>query len=163
MNYITFYLYFAFYNQLYETQDSIFFLVLLFHGGCVICLYNKFRSHENPLFFLFLTERLWIPSGPINGGCHAWCVLHHGPAMVCGCHCPLHHSCQQPKTGIRMFSSRRTAQIPWHSGAKSYRAYDFYSYGFISLYDQYSEGNKICLYEFERRQNIIYYCLGNCT
>lgn len=136
-----------------KTQDSISFLFLLFHGGGVICLYTKFSSYENPLFFL-LTERLWVPSGSIDGGYHAWGVLHHGPAVVCGCHCPVHHSCQQLKTGIRMFSSRRTAQVSWHSGAKGYWAYDFYSYGFISLYDQYSEGNEICLYEVKRRQNI---------
>ena len=53
-----------------------------------------------------------------------------------------------------MFSSRRTTQISWHSGTKGYWAYDFYSYGLISLYDQYSEGNEICLYEFEKKLNI---------
>lgn len=107
-------------------------------------------------FFRFLTERLWVPSGPVNGRCHARRVLHHGPAMVCGCYGPLHHSCQQSETGIRVFSSRRTTQISWHSGTKGYRAHDFYSYGFISLYDQYSEGNEICTYEFEKNRLYIY-------
>lgn len=104
--------------------------------------------------FCFLTERLWVPSGSLNGGRHAWSVLHHGPAMVCGCHRPFHHSCQQPETGIRMFSSRRTTQISWHSRTKGYWAYDFYSHGIIGLYDQHSEGNGICFYEFERKQNM---------
>lgn len=97
------------------------------------------------LLFLFvsLTERLWLSPGSVDGGHHAGGMLHYGPAMVCGCHSPLHHSCQQPEAGIRMLRSRRTTQISWHQRTAGDRAHDFYSYGFISFYDQYSEGNEI--------------------
>lgn len=146
------YLQFILHFRISYIRLKVLSLFLLFHGAGV-CLWTAFRSCEDALFFLF-TERLRVPSGPINGGFNAGSVLHHGPAVVCGRHCPLHHSRQQPETGIRMFSSRRTTQISWHSGAKGYGAFDFYSYGFISLYDQHSEGNEICLYESERRQNM---------
>lgn len=98
------------------------------------------------LSFVSLTERLWLSPGSANGGHHAWGVLHYGPAVVCGRHSPLYHSCQQPEAGIRMLCSRRTTQVSRHQGAESDWAHDFYSYGVLSFYDQHSEGNEIIPY-----------------
>lgn len=94
-----------------------------------------------------LTERLWLSPGPANGGSHARGVLHYGPAVVCGCHSPLHHPCQQPQAGIGVLCPGRTAQVSRHSGTEGDRAHDFYSDGFIRFHDQHSEGNEIILYE----------------
>lgn len=94
-----------------------------------------------------LTERLWLSPGSVNGGRHAGRVLHYGPAMVRGCHGSVHHACQQPEAGIRVLCSRRTTQISRHQRTEGDWAHDFYSYGFIRFYDQYSEGNKIIAYQ----------------
>lgn len=98
--------------------------------------------------FVSLTERLWLSPGSVNGGSHARGLLHYGPAMVCGCHSSLHHSCQQPQARIRVLCSRRTTQVSRHSGAEGDRAHDFYSYGFIRFHDQHSEGNEIIIHMF---------------
>lgn len=83
-----------------------------------------------------LTERLWLSLGPADGGPHAWRVFDHGPALVCSCHCSVHLSREQLKVGIRMFSSRRAAQIPWHSRAKGHWAHDIYPDGLLSFFNQ---------------------------
>lgn len=89
----------------------------------------------------FPTERLWLPPGPANGGHHVGCLLHHGPALVCGCNCPVHHTCEQPQTGIWVLRSWRTAQVLGHPRTESDRPYDFCADGLLSLHDDYIKGN----------------------
>lgn len=114
------------------------------YGQEVVSIHNQAISscvgNTVPYFsFVSLTERLWLSPGSVNGGRHAGGMLHYGTSMVCGCHSPLHHSCQQPEAGVRMFRSRRTTQISRHQRTAGDWAHDFYSYGFISFYDQCSE------------------------
>ena len=90
----------------------------------------------------FPTERMWLPPGPADGGRHAGCLLHHGPALVCGCDCPVHHTCEQPQTGIWVLCPWRTAQILGYPRTESNGPYDLCADGLLSLHDSYIKGNR---------------------
>lgn len=100
----------------------------------------------------FPTERLWLSSGPADGGHHAGCLLHHGPALVCGSNCPVHHTREQPQTRIWVLCSWRTTQVLGHPRTKSDRPYDLCVDGLLSLHDNHIKGN----YLFTHYVNIEY-------
>lgn len=54
----------------------------------------------DPGLSLCRTERLWVPSGPADGGRDARRVFNHGSAVVCGGHRPVHLPRQQLEAGI---------------------------------------------------------------
>lgn len=86
------------------------------------------------------TERLRLSSGPAGGVGHVGRVLHHGPALVCRRHRPLHLSRQQPEGGVWLLCSGRTAQIPGHSGTADHRTHDLCPHGLFCLHDLSAEG-----------------------
>lgn len=89
----------------------------------------------------FPTERLWLPPGPADGGHHAGCLLHHGPALVCGCNRPVHHAREQPQARIWVLCSWRTTQVLGHQRTESDRSYDLCADGLLSLHDGHIKGN----------------------
>ncbi len=46
------------------------------------------------------TERLWVSSGPVCGGCDAGRLLFDGPAVVRGRDGAVNLPCEQPEAGI---------------------------------------------------------------
>lgn len=93
--------------------------------------------HVNPL-----TERLWLPPGPVCGGGDARCVLCDGPAVVRGGHRALHLPRQQPEAGVRVLGSWRAAQVPGHPGAALHWAHDLHADGLLRLHDVRAEGQE---------------------
>lgn len=90
----------------------------------------------------FPTERLWLPSGPADGGHHAGRLFHHGTALVCGCDCPVHHTCEQPQAGVCVLCPWGAAQVPGHPRAESYGPYDLRADGLLGLHDSCPKGNQ---------------------
>lgn len=131
-------------NVIFCYKSQNFKSSLAVHQECLPGIFSLMQMSFYIFFSCFFsskTERVWIPSRLTHGGSHAWSVFHYGIAMVCCSHCPLYFSCEQLKTGIRVFCSRGTAKISWNPGAESHRAHDFCTYGLICLFDKYSEGN----------------------
>lgn len=105
-------------------QDSSFFYRWL--TLVILCLYS--------------TERLWVPSGFVNGGRNAGGVLHYGFAMVCGSNRAVHLSCQQSEAGVRECSSWRAASLSGHQRAETHRPAYLSVDGLLCVHDQGSAG-----------------------
>lgn len=86
------------------------------------------------------TERLWVSSGPVCGGCDAGRVLSHGPPVVRGCDGAVNQPCEQPEIGVWMLSTWWTAQVLGHQRAALHRPHDIRPYGKLSIYDFRTEG-----------------------
>lgn len=86
------------------------------------------------------TERLWLSSGPVCGGCDAGRVLSHGSPVVRGCDGAVNQPREQPETGVWMLSTWWTAQVLGHQRAALHRPHDICPYGKLSIYDLHTEG-----------------------
>lgn len=60
-----------------------------------------------------IAEGLWLPLGPVLGGCTDGCVLLHGSALVCSSHCHLHRAHRLSEDGERVQRPWRAAAVPW--------------------------------------------------
>lgn len=85
---------------------------------------------------------MWVPPGPLHGGCDAWGVLSDGAALVCGRDRPLHHPREQPQTGVRLLSSWRTAQIFGDTRAEGHGTDDLCAHGLLRLLDCCVKGRR---------------------
>lgn len=83
----------------------------------------------------FPTERLWLPSGPADGGRHAGGLLHHGSALVCGCNRPVHYTREQPQAGVGMLCPGGAAQVPGHPRTESHGPHDLRAHGLLGVHD----------------------------
>lgn len=112
----------------------------------VIIRWDGFRSFHiclegyNCLVPVSPTERLWLSSGPAGGVGHVGHLFHRGSAVVCRRHRALHLSRQQPEGGVWLLCSRRTAEIPGHSGTADHRTHDLCPHGLFCLHDLSAEG-----------------------
>lgn len=86
------------------------------------------------------TERLWVSSGPVCGGCDAGRVLSHGPPVVRGCDGAVNQPREQPEIGVRMLRTRWTAQVLGHQRAALHRPHDIRPHGQLSIHDLRAEG-----------------------
>lgn len=98
------------------------------------------KNDKLSVFGVLVVERRWLPLGSARGGCDAWCMLHHGPAMVCSGYCPLYLPCEQSKGGVRMCCSRWAAKVPGHQRAACHRLHDLHPHGLFRLHDLCPEG-----------------------
>lgn len=80
-------------------------------------------------------ERLWLPPGPVCGGCDAWSVFNYGTTVVRGCHRPLHLAREQLEAGVWVLSTWRAAQVPGNQRATLHRPHDLRAHGLLCLYD----------------------------
>lgn len=89
---------------------------------------------SNQLCSVF-TEKLWVPSGPADGGGDAGCVLHHGLAMVRSSHRVVHLTCEQPEAGVGELSSGGAASLPGHQRAEAHRPAHLLAHGLLGVHD----------------------------
>ena len=83
------------------------------------------------------------------GGYHAGDLFNNGSDLVCGCHCAIHLTCEQPQVGVGMFSTRRTTQVFGYPGAALHRIHDILVDGLLCVHDKHPAGT--------------YDAMGNCT